>query len=580
MYCDLHGHSRKKNVFVYGCAPRAGTVSINEFNQCRLLPFIMSQIGKEKYNGSLDESEEGRKERKLRYHSKDRGLYTNISMADSHFKVSRSKRGTARCVVFRELGVSNSLTVEASFCGPGDNRNEKRRLREWKKRARIRAAEGERRRAALKAESMDRCLGSGENQNRARDQEKHIDGAAGAQTEEDDSGVDGEGEVEGEDDDGVSDVGSSAQVQNEDDARGNRGSGQGVLRGAAQSGELSRRVQTNADSHVNVHYDVRDFVSMARCLCDSLLVYCGMEDKLGRPTMTSSTLLDKLNKACEKITDRRKRAKDAGKGFDNGDGDENITDSRGDENDENEDDVEDGDLSFALGFDDADSEEEDVGSDSDPSADNVSDVERLICSITKSRKGSKPIMLHRKLGKEIQKRKQRDHEKQLLRMQTETSRRQLQGREGNSLGEHLSSKSENQSALSSESRRMEINENSFIAFLNLSPHLNATSTFPPQRLLRQVVPVVGHAKALLDCGPGDHPCLDLRRTTSHMARNATSAHMEAARPLASWCLSCRGSRWKQGFAGMMVVMGILMGCSKGLLATEVFVTANDAIVSR
>ena len=169
MYCDLHGHSRKKNVFVYGCAPRAGTTSINEFNQCRLLPFIMSQIGKEQCNGSLDESEEGRKERKLSCHSKDRGLYTNISMADSHFKVSRSKRGTARCVVFRELGVSNSLTVEASFCGPGDNRNEKRRLREWKKRARIRAAEKERQRAALKAESQNRSLGSGEKQDADRD---------------------------------------------------------------------------------------------------------------------------------------------------------------------------------------------------------------------------------------------------------------------------------------------------------------------------------------------------------------------------------------------------------------------------
>ena len=115
LYCDLHGHSRKKNVFVYGCAPPFKSVSVNDFNKCRLLPYIMSQIG----------------------HGNNK--YENISFRDCRFKVSRSKHGTARCVIWKDLGICNSLTVEASFCGSGDNASEKRQLREWKKSVRRRA---------------------------------------------------------------------------------------------------------------------------------------------------------------------------------------------------------------------------------------------------------------------------------------------------------------------------------------------------------------------------------------------------------------------------------------------------------
>lgn len=41
LFCDLHGHSRKHNVFMYGCASDQATAS-RRF-QAQLLPFILSQ---------------------------------------------------------------------------------------------------------------------------------------------------------------------------------------------------------------------------------------------------------------------------------------------------------------------------------------------------------------------------------------------------------------------------------------------------------------------------------------------------------------------------------------------------------
>lgn len=40
-----------------------------------------------------------------------------FSYVDSSFSVQKSKEGCGRVVVWRELGVQNSYTLEASFCG-------------------------------------------------------------------------------------------------------------------------------------------------------------------------------------------------------------------------------------------------------------------------------------------------------------------------------------------------------------------------------------------------------------------------------------------------------------------------------
>jgi hypothetical protein len=39
LFCDMHGHSRKQNIFVYGCDNKS-----SHPEQCRILPFILSKI--------------------------------------------------------------------------------------------------------------------------------------------------------------------------------------------------------------------------------------------------------------------------------------------------------------------------------------------------------------------------------------------------------------------------------------------------------------------------------------------------------------------------------------------------------
>ena len=45
LYCDLHGHSRRQNVFMYGCTDQPDMLAANQLLQLqnRLFPFIMEQ---------------------------------------------------------------------------------------------------------------------------------------------------------------------------------------------------------------------------------------------------------------------------------------------------------------------------------------------------------------------------------------------------------------------------------------------------------------------------------------------------------------------------------------------------------
>ena len=38
LVCDMHGHSRKQNIFMYGCDSKT------EWEQCRVLPYILSKV--------------------------------------------------------------------------------------------------------------------------------------------------------------------------------------------------------------------------------------------------------------------------------------------------------------------------------------------------------------------------------------------------------------------------------------------------------------------------------------------------------------------------------------------------------
>ncbi|RKP18558.1 hypothetical protein ROZALSC1DRAFT_29771, partial [Rozella allomycis CSF55] len=76
---DLHGHSRKNNIFVFGC-PNANNLE-------KLFTFSLKQ--------SCD----------------------FVDYSNSRFKIQKSKRTTARVVLWKELNIPCSVTIETSYLG-------------------------------------------------------------------------------------------------------------------------------------------------------------------------------------------------------------------------------------------------------------------------------------------------------------------------------------------------------------------------------------------------------------------------------------------------------------------------------
>ncbi|KAL4837364.1 hypothetical protein H8958_020995 [Nasalis larvatus] len=96
VFCDFHGHSQKKNVFLYGCSIKetlwqaactVGTSTILEDVNYRTLPKILDKLA------------------------------PAFTMSSCSFLVEKSRASTARVVVWREMGVSRSYTMESSYCG-------------------------------------------------------------------------------------------------------------------------------------------------------------------------------------------------------------------------------------------------------------------------------------------------------------------------------------------------------------------------------------------------------------------------------------------------------------------------------
>ena len=95
LFCDMHGHSMRKNVFVYGCSERQDR---KRAALVKLVPLLLHQRNR------------------------------IFSFQDSRFRMEKAKEATARLVAFREMNILNSYTLEASFCGPAhsaalENRN-------------------------------------------------------------------------------------------------------------------------------------------------------------------------------------------------------------------------------------------------------------------------------------------------------------------------------------------------------------------------------------------------------------------------------------------------------------------------
>lgn len=90
MYCDMHGHSMKKNVFMYACNYKSNTFSVDDNKTnifIRLIPYLLS-----------------RKNPLFSYES-------------CHFRMEKFKETTARIVNFKEFNILASYTLEASFFG-------------------------------------------------------------------------------------------------------------------------------------------------------------------------------------------------------------------------------------------------------------------------------------------------------------------------------------------------------------------------------------------------------------------------------------------------------------------------------
>ncbi|XP_074904499.1 cytosolic carboxypeptidase 2 isoform X2 [Buteo buteo] len=85
LYCDFHGHSRKNNVFMYGCDGGGAEAGLRLCQ--RVFPLMLSKNAPDKF-----------------------------SFPSCKFKVQKSKAGTGRVVMWR-MGVSNSYTMEAAFGG-------------------------------------------------------------------------------------------------------------------------------------------------------------------------------------------------------------------------------------------------------------------------------------------------------------------------------------------------------------------------------------------------------------------------------------------------------------------------------
>ena len=86
-YCDIHGHSRSKNVFVYSNTDSKAP------QHYKIFPFVLSKI------------------------------CPYFSFKSSKFSVEKSKYATARVTFWKELRIPNIFTIEAPFFGSDVSNN-------------------------------------------------------------------------------------------------------------------------------------------------------------------------------------------------------------------------------------------------------------------------------------------------------------------------------------------------------------------------------------------------------------------------------------------------------------------------
>ena len=86
LFCDFHGHTRKRNVFMYGCvSPQTEINQHKNNNLIRIVPYLLDQKNK------------------------------LFSFNDCKFANEKEKDSTGRLVMFKEFGILNSYTIESTF---------------------------------------------------------------------------------------------------------------------------------------------------------------------------------------------------------------------------------------------------------------------------------------------------------------------------------------------------------------------------------------------------------------------------------------------------------------------------------
>ena len=113
-YIDMHGHSRKKSSFMYGCCevnlkmlPDEDFADYQERRlehniQQRMLPWLIGQRAKELFNFDY-----------------------------CAFSMRKSKESTGRIVMYKEFQIKNSFTLEATFAGTSDDVNDEKLKRQF-----------------------------------------------------------------------------------------------------------------------------------------------------------------------------------------------------------------------------------------------------------------------------------------------------------------------------------------------------------------------------------------------------------------------------------------------------------------
>ncbi|XP_030048341.1 cytosolic carboxypeptidase 4 [Microcaecilia unicolor] len=94
VFCDYHGHSQKKNIFFYGCSIKE---TLQQAGRIVDTSVLMEDLGYRVLPKILDK------------------VAPAFSMSSSSFLVEKSRESTARVVVWREIGVLRSYTMESTY---------------------------------------------------------------------------------------------------------------------------------------------------------------------------------------------------------------------------------------------------------------------------------------------------------------------------------------------------------------------------------------------------------------------------------------------------------------------------------